>query len=202
MHASNLAHGAHAQLSSILRILSHEPQLHVLNPCQHGHLHLQHKIHSWEISLSSAYFLLCRQQTLRHLDPPKFTFLYISQFTDFLLSFQASYILNTISVSVSYFSVISCCPRFFSFLHQHVAQHNPTLLSNKMASTHWNINCLQNSTTPVRLARVIRACDITCSIFIRTMRSGEQLQLLWLNNFPINANFLTGVTAVLFLCPT
>lgn len=45
MHASNLAHGAHAQLSSILRILSHEPQLHVLNPCQHGHLHLQHKIH-------------------------------------------------------------------------------------------------------------------------------------------------------------
>lgn len=105
-------------------------------------------------------------------------------------------------LSFSYFSVISCCPRFFSFLHQHVAQHNPTLLSNKMASTHWNINCLQNSTTPVRLARVIRACDITCSIFIRTMRSGEQLQLLWLNNFPINANCLTGVTAVLFLCPT
>lgn len=77
-------------------------------------------------------------------------------------------------------STFSCCPRFFSFLHQYVTQHNPALLSHKMASTHWNINCFQNTTTPVSLTGVVRACDITRSILIRTTRSREQLKLLWL----------------------
>lgn len=172
----------------------------MLNPCwQWSSTSIAWNTNGVERYPSSAYFLLCKQQILRYLDPPEdaFPWVYIFQFTDFLLSFLYSEHCLSFS-NLFQCSSFSCCPRFFSFLHQYVAQHNPSLLRNKMASTHRNINCFQNTTTPVRFPGVIRACDITRSILIRKWDLGNSQNSYGLNNFPINANLFTGVTAVLF----
>lgn len=148
---------------------------------------------SWEVPLICVFFIV--QATIprpsqRHISlglhisvpwlPTKLpSFLYSEHYLSFSNLFQCS--------------TFSWCPRFFSFLHQYVAQHNPTLLSNKMALSHWNINCFQNTKLHWGSQESSEPATLHAVFWSERWDLGNSL-----NNFPINANFFTGVTAVVF----
>lgn len=187
MHVSNLTNGAQAQLPSTLR-----------------YIHNIKYTRSWEMPLICIFFT--GQATISQVSSPSQRHislgLHIS--VHWLPTKLPSFLHSEHYLSFSNLfqrSIFSCCPRFFSFLHQYVA-HNPTLLSNKMAPTHWNINYFQNTTIPVGLTGVISACDITHRILIRTMRSREQLKLLWLKQLSYQCKLLHRGHCCGFLCLT
>lgn len=169
---------------------------------------------SWDTHLICLVFSMqaAKPQVPRNFQMYISLCLYISAHlqTDFLLSFQASYILNNISVSVIYFSVLhfyaaldfqASCASVWHNIAQLCRAARWLLLTEPFTVSR--IPKLQSGSAKPQYFLLIRFWDITCSILIRRKRwdPREQLKFLWLKQLFYQRELLRcGHSWVSFFC--